>query len=219
MFENFGGYIVKLFFVLNPHLVVPFFLSATQNYTNSERKSIGLKMCLYAAALGLFFVLAGEKLLESLGVTLPIFRVGGGLLLGVAAWHMLYDQDDPRSDPASSSLTRADISLCPMAFPMLAGPATLTTLVGMAIEAKSVSLMESILVVAAFLLIIGITYALTLCGNGLMKLLGKSGGTILQKVGGILIIAMSLQMMAGGIKAFFWPESQQSVVVQPADTQ
>lgn len=205
MFDLFFGYFVKFFFVLNPHIVVPFFFSCTQNYTNSERKTLAIRMTLYALFLGFLFAVFGTHVLGLVGVTIPAFRIGGGILLMVAAWGMLYgaaeDSDSAEEEPTQTH--RTDISLCPLAFPMLVGPATLTTLVGMVEGAKSVSTFEPILVVGAMTLVIAVNYFLILFGAPLFKLLGKSGGLILEKISGILLVAMSIEMICGGAKAFF----------------
>lgn len=206
MFESgFVGYLFKFFFVLNPHIVVPFFFSCTQNYTQSERRTLAVRMTLFGLGLGILFAAFGTHVLGLVGVDIPAFRIGGGILLMVAAWNMLYgdSSNGAASNEEPTQTHHMDISLCPLAFPMLVGPATLTTLVGMVNEAKSVSFIEPFLVTLAMVTIIGINYALILFGAPLFKLLGKSGGLILEKVSGILLVSMAIQMICGGIKSFF----------------
>lgn len=205
MFETgFIGYLFKFFFVLNPHIVVPFFFSCTQNYTHSERRTLAIRMTLFGLGLGILFAAFGTHVLGLVGVDIPAFRIGGGILLMVAAWNMLYSSSNSSETTAEPTQTHhADISLCPLAFPMLVGPATLTTLVGMVNEAKASSFVEPFLVTLAMALIIALTYILILFGAPLFKMLGKSGGLILEKVSGILLVAMSIQMICGGAKAFF----------------
>lgn len=200
MLENLSGYLLKLFFVVNPHLVVPFFLSYTQNYTNSERKKVGKKMCLYGLFLALSFAIFGEMILNLLGVSRPAFRIGGGLLLGVAAWNLLYGKNSPDGSE-SNVASNADISLCPLAFPMFIGPATITTMMGMLQDAKGLQ-DQALVVFTVFLIILG-TYILLLFGTAIMKVLGRSGSVILEKVGGILLIVMCIEMIFGGARTFF----------------
>ena len=204
MLDNFLGYFLKLFFVINPHIVVPFFLSCTQNYTNSERKITAIKMTLYGLLIGLLFAAFGKTLLTTLGISISAFRIGGGLLLAVAAWGLLYSDNTPKNTETIDETARVDISLSPLAFPMFIGPATLTTLVGMIFEAKPLGVTEQILVVVTMCLIILLTYILTLFGNSIVRFLGRGGAIILQKLGGILLIAMSIEMISGGAKAYFF---------------
>jgi multiple antibiotic resistance protein len=172
-------------------------------------------MCLYGLFLGLSFVFLGESLLKALGVSIPAFRMGGGVLLGVTAWGLLYSDNKPSENvPFSESTMRFDISLCPLAFPMFIGPATLTTLVSLILEAKAVSIFEASLVVIALLLLIALTYVLTLLGSGIVKILGRNGAIILEKVGGILLVAISIEMIAGGARIFFKTPSQPVVQVE-----
>ncbi|MDR0631434.1 MAG: MarC family protein [Holosporales bacterium] len=205
MFENVCGYFVRLFFVIGPHITVPFFLSCTQNYTNSERKSIGAKMCLYGLVIGIVFCLAGNSVLDGLGVSGAAFKTGGGLLLAVAGWGMIYSKPKAPSESTSPEIAmRSDIALCPLAFPMLIGPATLTTIIGMVKDAKPLGIVEQSLIVATMAAIIGIVYICVLGGGTLMRLLGKSGPVILEKVGGILLMGMALEMMFCGVKMYMF---------------
>jgi multiple antibiotic resistance protein len=203
VFENVGSYFIKLFFVLNPYLVIPFFLSCTQNFTNAERKIVGAKMCIYSLCLGVVFSLIGNTILSALGVSHASFKAGGGVLLGVAAWNMLYEKPSAPDATSPELAMRSDISLCPLAFPMLVGPATLTTIVGMVKDAEKIGVFEQGLVIATLAFIIGLTYLGVLCGGTVVRILGKNGGMILQKVGGILLVGMSIEMIAYGMKMFY----------------
>ncbi|MDR0625423.1 MAG: MarC family protein [Holosporales bacterium] len=215
MLESFVPSLVKLFFVINPHIIVPFFFSLTQNYTNSERRSTAAKMSVYSFGLGMVFVFCGNGLIDALGVTLPAFRVCGGLLLAVAGWSLLYSKSDDKEE-ASAGSSRSDASLCPLAFPMFVGPATLTTIVGMIQSAKEVGGGADLMVICAFCVLVVFVYLLCLYGSNLMRLLGKNGLVLLGKIGGILVMAMALQMILGGTKAFF---GEPVVTVVPTQAQ
>lgn len=220
MFENLLSYLFTLFFVLNPHLVLPFFLACTQNYTNSERKLMGKKMCLFGLFFGLTFGILGHSILNLLEVTIPAFRMGGGLLLAVAAWGLLYSKTViPERDPSIDSGSHADISLCPLAFPMFVGPATLTTIINMIQQAQSVGVIEQATVILALVILIGVTYICTLFGSSIVRLFGKNGLVILEKIGGILLIAMSIEMMAGGAKAYFLTTTPAAIEAQVVPVQ
>jgi multiple antibiotic resistance protein len=204
MLENFSSYFIKLFFVLNPFIVVPFFLSCTQNFTASERKMVGAKMCIYSFGLGFLFCAGGGVVLTAMGISQASFKAGGGFLLAVAAWGMLYSKPSaPSGDTSPEVAMRSDIALCPLAFPMLVGPATLTTIVGMVKDAEAIGIFEQIIIVGTLALIIAMTYVALLFGGSLMKLLGKNGALILQKCSGILLIGMALEMIGCGIKMYF----------------
>ncbi|GHS92868.1 UPF0056 membrane protein [Alphaproteobacteria bacterium] len=204
MFEEFGSYVIVLFFVINPQIILPFFLSCTQTYTDSERKRTALKMCVYGLSFGVAFSALGSLLLGALGISAAAFRVGGGILLGVAAWGLLYSGPKAPSDEASpEQALHHDISLCPLAFPMFVGPATLTTLVRLVEDSKKISAVEPFLVVGAMALIVAVTYILISFSSFFLKLLGKNGTVILEKVSGIFLIAMAAEMIIGGLKVYF----------------
>jgi multiple antibiotic resistance protein len=177
---------------------------------------ITTKMCTYGFFFGLTFIFCGTTIFDIIGVTVPAFRIGGGLLLAVAAWGLLYSSEETAVDKQlEGDVTRSDISLCPLAFPMFIGPATLTTLVGMTVDnAGGSTLNDRLLVLLALSIIIFATYLLAVFGNSVIRLLGKGGSVILAKVGGILLIAMSAQMIGGGIKDFFFTSPHPVMVVQ-----
>lgn len=206
MFGSFGRHMVQIFFFVNPHIVLPLFLSMTQNYTSSERRTMGIKACIYALALGYGFAFGGGVLLDLLGVPVSLFRAGGGLLLGVTAWNLLYASPKKEGSSAEpTSTVRADLSLSPLAFPLITGPATLTgivTVVQTAAARNGVFVGYST-VLLEFSIVIGILYLCLVCGDFILKLLGRNGCLILEKLGGIILIAMSATMIFGGLKAFF----------------
>lgn len=216
--SNFLYDVLKLFFVINPHIIVPFFLSCTQNYTNSERDAMGRRMCLYGLGLGLAFGLGGNAVLQSLGVSIPAFRMSGGVLLAVAAWGLLYSDPSPSNASPAEVNPHADISLCPLAFPMFVGPATITKIISMVQQSREGGLLETSAVFAALVFLIIVTYLFITFGSSLVRLLGHSGLVILQKVAGILLIAMSLEMIAGGAKDYFWPEPVAAVAASSVAT-
>lgn len=219
LITNLVGNMVILFFVINPHIIVPFFLSCTQNYTNSERNAMGRRMCWYGLFLGLLFGLLGTSVLHMLGVTIPAFRMGGGLLLAVAAWGLLYSKHSSNDSDEAQGMeeSHADISLCPLAFPMFIGPATITTMISLIHKAHEVSIWAEGSVLLAMILIIILTYIFILLGSSIVRLLGRSGLLILEKIAGILLIAMSIEMIASGAKDYFMP-SADAATIEVSDT-
>lgn len=202
MFESLVNDLWKLFFMVNPHIGLPIFLSMTQNYTSSERRNLATKACLYALCLGFGFVFGGGALLKALEVPVSLFGVGGGFLLGVAAWGMLYPSPKKTTNNSEEQL-RGDPSLSPLAFPLITGPATLTALVSMAQSGEGASMAGYASVLLAFTIIMAITYAFFLSGGVILKFLGKNGCLILEKLGGIVLVALSATMIFGGLKTFF----------------
>jgi multiple antibiotic resistance protein len=204
IFANVPTYFFKFFVAVNPLVVVPFFLACTQNYTTAERRIVAGKMCLYGLMLIILFAACGNTILDWLGVSVAAFSIGGGVILANAAWGLLFSDLSPPLEETSPEIAmRRDISMCPLAFPIFIGPATLTFLVNMVCAAKEVSAVEPFVVTAVVVLFVGITYILTLFGDVILKLLGRNGAMIISRVGGIFLFSISIGMIATGIKTFF----------------
>ncbi|MDR3285229.1 MAG: MarC family protein [Holosporales bacterium] len=207
MFTNLSAYLIKLFFVINPHLSVPLFMCLTQKYTEQERKIAAIKTGIFSFCFGVLFIFCGNPLLSALGISFPVFRIAGGFLVGVAGWGLLYSNDDePKQD--SSCPTKSDITICPLTFPMLIGPATLITCASLMQEAKVLTGNFDYTLLLALGLLLILTCMMFLCGSIIMRFLGKNGGIILSKVGGILVVAIAIQMIVSGAKAAFMEQPQ-----------
>jgi multiple antibiotic resistance protein len=191
---------LTLFVVVDPVGLVPLFLGLTGGRPESERASIARRAVIVAGGLLFTFALVGSWLLRSLGITLDAFRIAGGVLLFRIAVDMVFahlERETP--EEASEARARTDISVFPLAIPLLAGPGALASVMILAAEARSVVWgVPVVLGVCAAVLVlayIGLRIATPVAG-----LLGQTGINVVTRVMGVLLAALATQYVADGIR-------------------
>ena len=202
-FELFISAFVSLFVVVDPFGTAAVFAVLTQSMTRKQQRLIALKGMLIALAILLLFSVVGRTLFEYMHISLPAFRVAGGLLLLVTAFRMIMGFHDP--DQLNSEKTaykdRSDIAVFPLAIPMLAGPGVMTAVIMFSTAAHDI---VSHIQVTAAIIVVQILALFSLLGAGtLARVFGASGNSIIARVMGILLAAMAVQFMADGITELF----------------
>ncbi|MCE3231149.1 MAG: antibiotic resistance protein MarC [Alphaproteobacteria bacterium] len=194
---------VTLFVIIDPFAVVPMFVALTRNETIASKRRTALKSTVIATILLLSFAFAGDKLLDAMSISEPAFRIAGGFLLLLAAIEMVVARASgirsTTGDEAEEAAHRDDISVFPLAIPLIAGPGALTSVVVLMRQAEAMSLKASLGVVLILMGVLLITYGSLLIGDRLMKLLGVTGTNVLTRVFGIILAALAIQNIINGI--------------------
>ena len=202
--ENWTEYtrfFTALLVILDPFMAIPILLALTGNYSVAERNHVARITALTVAAVLVVVGLTGETLLHWLGTSLGSFRVGGGIVLFLMALAMLQAQADPvRTTPseAENATKRASIAVVPLAIPLLAGPGAMSTVI-IAMHRSSAPyhawMIFLIILLVAFILWIVLRLARPL-GN----LLGEIGLNILNRIFGLILAAIAVEVIANGLK-------------------
>ena len=185
---------MKIFFLFTPFFALSMFLSLTTGYSAARRQRLVLQIALALAAVCLVLFFFGNILFAAFGITVDCFRVGAGGLLFLSAVSMV--QRTPRQQLAQSG--DEDIAVVPLAVPVIAGPATIGTLLVMGADVTSTA--QRIAGCAALLLAIGAVAAVLLFGTYIERLLGKRGINILSKLTGLVVAALAAQMILQGVR-------------------
>lgn len=195
-----------LFVVIDPIGVASLFCALTRGYSAQETRAVALRGIGVALGIIASFVFGGGALLRALGVTMPAFTVAGGILLFLLAVDMvLVRQSGLRTATPSEQLEaerRTDISVFPLAIPMIAGPGTLTTvllLTGQAGWGEQDWLRNTLGVIAVVALVLVITLGLLLSARQIQRLLGETGVNVIVRLFGILLAALAVQYVSNGI--------------------
>lgn len=194
-----------VFFVVDPFVAVPLYLSMTAGNSAAQRRSTALKAALTVAAVLLTFALAGGAIFRLFGISIGAFRVAGGLLLFLMAVDMMRAQrSGTRTSDAeiSEGAVQHESGIVPLGLPVLAGPgsiATVTVLMSSVREsmAKAVIVLLSIFVTAA------ITYVVLLGATSLQRVLRTTGLNVLSRVMGLILAAVAVQFVAIGVQELF----------------
>lgn len=196
--------LTTFFATIGPADLAIVFAALTRKNTAAERRAIALRGVLIAGAILLFFVVFGNALLQLLGISLPALRTAGGVLLLLIAIDMVFARHSggtgTTSEEEAEARTREDISVFPLATPLIAGPgaisATILLITGAGGDQGRIAA-----VVAALLAILLLTYLLLLVAIPIQRLLGVTGLAVVSRVVGVLLAALAVQFLFDGIKA------------------
>jgi multiple antibiotic resistance protein len=203
--ELFLSAFVTFFVVIDPPGCAPIFAGLTSGAEAAHRRAMAVRSVAIAAAILLFFALLGEDLLEKLGITLAAFRIAGGIMLFLIALEMVFERRtarrEHRAQEVSASPEADDISVFPMAMPMIAGPGSIAS--AMLLMARSDGLAESLIVIAALGAILLLTLAALLAAGPLMRLIGHKVEAMVTRLLGVILAALAAQFVIDGIGVSF----------------
>ncbi|WP_373049463.1 MarC family protein [Vulgatibacter sp.] len=196
--------ISALFFVVDPIGLVPIFVTMTAGDSPAKKRATAKKACLIFVGVVGAFAIAGGLIFQLLGVTLAAFKIAGGILLLLTALDMLQSkQSDTRTsgEEIGEAKSKEDVAVVPLAMPLLAGPGAIATVMVLAARAESpvylVPVLLSVLVTAVA------TYLLLRAADLVDRWLGISGRAILERVMGLLLAAIAVQFVLGGVRDAF----------------
>ena len=190
---------VIMLVIVNPFAAVPVFVSLTQNDSFDTKKKVAKKTCFISVVLLLVFAFTGDKILDLMRISPDAFRITGGFLLLLAAINMVMSKDTGSSDQGSGSPKYDDISVFPLSIPLLAGPGALTSVVLLMREAQEMSISACFGLIAVLIVVVLITLGSLLVGDRLMRILGTTGTSVLTRVFGIIIAAVSIDSIIKGV--------------------
>jgi len=204
MTERLVNAFVVFFVVLDPVGMVPIFWALAHRGTATYRRRMAVWGVGLATGILLIFAVAGRALLELLGIGVPALRIAGGLLLFLLSIDMIFArQSGLRSTTdreQAEAEHRADISVFPLAFPLIAGPGAMTTVLLFAERPGGAAFLANIgVMLVVLLLLLGALLASEL----LMRRLGETGANVFSRILGLILAALSVQYVVDGIKASF----------------
>jgi len=197
---------VTLLVVVDPLGLAPIFIGLTGGYAKDHRRAVAVRGVLLGAGILLVFALVGDVLLEALGIGLPAFRIAGGALLFLLALEMVFGR--PSGSRAGTGVDGGDapqdddedVSVFPLAIPLIAGPGAITTVLLYTGGAGPVETAAFLAVLAAVLVL---TLAALLVAPRLVDLFGRFGANVLSRVLGVLLAALAVQFVLDGVRASF----------------
>jgi multiple antibiotic resistance protein len=184
---------IALFVVLNPIGTVPLFIAITEKMEKEERKAVSKTAIIASGTVLIIFAVGGTEILSIFGITIFSFMIAGGVLLFIVAIELLTHgvwRFGGGSLPGESGVV-------PLAFPLLAGPGAITSVI---ISYETTGLIVTILSIA---IVIGITYVILLFVNSIYRLLGSRGSMIVTRVFAVFIAAIAVQYVVEGAKQIF----------------
>ena len=187
---------VTLFVVIDPVGLAPLFIALTRDMTPQHRRRIGWRALVIAAVLLTLFGLAGESILTVIGISLPAFRIAGGMLLFLTALDMLFERRTERREGQARDEDH-DPSVFPLATPLLAGPGALATMILLVGENPGPA--HTLMIHVVMLAVLGIAAGFFALADPIARILGRTGTMVVTRLFGMLLAALSIQFVIDGL--------------------
>ncbi|GHC61164.1 MarC family protein [Limoniibacter endophyticus] len=194
---------VTLLVTIDPPGLAPLFLGVTRGMSRAERKIVSVRASIIAFCLLAAFALFGAATLQMLGITLPAFRVAGGILLFVIAFEMIFEHRQQRHEKSADRAISKDmihnVAAFPLAIPLIAGPGAISATV--LVSGQMNTIVGQLALLGIIAICIALTYAVFLLAERVDGLLGETGRSVLTRLLGVILAGLAVQFVADGIKA------------------
>ena len=202
MIELFTTAFLTLVVIIDPPGCAPIFASLTAGTEAVHRRRMAIRSAFVAWSILVFFALLGEPLLRTLGISLSAFRLAGGIMLFMIALDMVFEKRTERREERAEEIKGTpeaeDISVFPMAIPMIAGPGSIASI--MLLTARADGLAEDLTVLAALTAVLILTLAALLAAGPLMKLIGVKLEAMITRILGVILAALAVQFVLDGLE-------------------
>ena len=205
MIELFGSALVTFLVIIDPPGCAPIFASLTRGATVADRRTMAVRSSLIAWAILRFFALLGRPMLHALGISLASFRIAGGIMLFFIAIDMVFERRTERRSKRAEAIERTpeveDISVFPMAMPMIAGPGSIAS--AMLWVSRAETPVHIVIVLAAITVVMLLTLVTLLAAGPLMRLIGDKVEAAITRILGVILAALAAQFVIDGLKQSF----------------
>ena len=206
MLELFISAFATLFVVIDPPGCAPIYAGLTANASPREARIMALRACLIASAILVVFALFGEDLLGALHIELDSFRIAGGIMLFLIALDMVFEKRTERREERAEKVRSSqpqieDVSVFPMAMPMLAGPGSIASVMLLTAQAKGIE--ETVVILAALGAVMVLSFVALIAARPLIRFLGERVEAVITRLLGVLLAALAAQFVIDGIRAQF----------------
>ena len=203
--ELFISAFVTLFVVIDPPGCAPIYAGLTKGASREQARSMALRATAIATIILLIFALFGQELLGALHIELDSFRIAGGLMLFFIAFDMVFEKRTQRREERAEKIAATpeveDVSVFPMAMPMLAGPGAIAAVMLLMNEADGLA--QSLEVLGALAAVLAITAVSLVAAGPLIRLLGDKVEAVITRLLGVLLAALAAQYVIDGLKGSF----------------
>jgi multiple antibiotic resistance protein len=195
---------VTFFTIIDPVGLAPVVIGLTAHLNDAQRSRIVTRAIVISAAIIAFFALVGRFLLDRLGISLYAFNIAGGALLFLVAVDMLFGRPSGARETkteAEEAMTREDISVFPLAIPMIAGPGTIATTI-LYVDLAAPNIFDLLSVAAAIISALIVAWLVMRSSMWIVRRVGRTGILVVSRILGILLAALAIQFILNGIAAF-----------------
>ncbi|MEJ2762295.1 MAG: MarC family protein [Gammaproteobacteria bacterium] len=198
---HFVTVLLAFFAIMNPIANAPLFLALTEEFDSGTKRMVALRSVGIAFIIISAFAISGREIFSAFGITLPAFRIAGGLMIGLIGYHMLQGQNSSLHTPTEEDNEKSrdaalDIAITPLAIPILAGPGTIATAMNFAAQSSFPQILR---VLGAFALMCALTFIAFLGSRWLSQALGQNAIKVVSRLMGLILAVIGVQMLIAGI--------------------
>ena len=202
MIELYISSLITFFVVIDPPGCAPIYAGLSAGASAAHRRAMAVRAVFVAACILVVFALFGEDLLHGLGISLASFRIAGGIMLFLIALEMVFEKRTERREDRAAKVQATpeveDVSIFPMAMPMIAGPGSIASV--MLLMARNDGWERSLVVLAALATILLLTLGALLAAGPLMRVLGAKIEAVITRLLGVLLAALAVQFVIDGLQ-------------------
>ena len=203
--ELFISSLITFFVVIDPPGCAPIYAGLTAGAPRDHVRAMAGRAVLVAGGILVIFALFGQDILRALGISLDGFRIAGGIMLFLIALEMVFEKRTQRREDRAQKMIEAhevdDVSIFPMAMPMLAGPGSIASI--MLLMSRGTGIERTLVILAALATILALTYFALLLAGPIMRVLGAKVEAVVTRLLGVLLAALAAQFVIDGLKASF----------------
>ncbi len=205
MIELFISSLVTFFVVIDPPGCAPIYAGLTAGAPRDQVRSMAVRAVVIAGGILVVFALFGQDILSAIGASLDSFRIAGGILLFVIATEMVLEKRTQRREDRALKVVEShvdDVSVFPMAMPMIAGPGSIASI--MLLMSRGHGLERTFIILAALFVILALTMAALMLAGPIMRVLGDKIEAVVTRLLGVLLAALATQFVIDGLKGSFF---------------
>src|SRR6185369_11348475 len=196
MFGDFISDFITIWVIVDPITALPIFIGLTGAFDKPTQRKIAALSTFIALLVLVFFIIAGQIIINAMGISLRAFEVAGGLILFLVAVQLVIGKDAPVEDPASRQ-TPMQVAVYPLAIPNLAGPGAILTVI-LRTDNSKVNILEQVHTTVAVAAVLLIAYLLLQLAGPITRLIGVGGANVIKRIMGMIIAAYAANLVFGG---------------------
>lgn len=205
MMDLFLSAFITFFVVIDPPGCAPIYASLTKGATTAQRRNMAIRASVVAAGILFVFALFGEQLLGALHIELNSFRIAGGIMLFLIAIDMVFEKRTERREERAQKIIDTpeieDVSVFPMAMPMIAGPGSIASV--MLLMSQNDGTDRAVIILSALGAVLILTLLALLAAGPIMRVLGAKAEAVITRLLGVLLGALAAQFVIDGLRASF----------------
>ena len=205
--------IISIITLINPVGIIPTYLNIIENFDKKDQKEITFKASIVAFILLVLFAIMGTFIFNFFNLTIYAFKIVGGILffrigLNMVESRMSRTKSTPQEE--KEAMHKDDITYTPLAIPLIAGPGAITSV--MILSENVITVSEKILFISAIAICVIITYIILVASKKMSKIIGTTGIRIIQRIMGIILMAIAVQLIFSGLNLAFQDWVYQSLI-------